>query len=471
MNLTGSQIKDTYEGLLNIGATGLTGALQTITDGLGNPLPMQVSNTTVNFTGIVTGIVGTTGPAGPTGATGAQGPIGPTGAAAPGGSSPITIENTNSLVSTGVGATGTSQNQIIIGSCAASSASGQGNIVIGVDACGRGTDALYPQRSSISIGTCSDAYTSSVAIGQNAKASGGTSIAIGEACSPGANSLALIRGSCASGSSAQAVGYAAFASGDYSLSYGLFACSTAAYAIAIGRESIASGACSTAIGFCAVASSGYSAIAIGECALASGGNHSIAIGRVSCAGDGSVAIGSNVASPALAALSLGYSSCASGNYSINITQSGCATATGSIAIGAGANASNACSVALGYAITTEKDNTVHVNSLIAYGQAASKANAIGSTGTSIAVDWDNSNVQTLTITASGTLTMSNPIDGGVYTLQITQGAGGGHTITWSNVLWPGGTPPSLSITAGAVDILTFIYGPTAYFGNANLNFS
>jgi hypothetical protein len=56
MNLSGQSIKDTYGGILNIGATGLTGSLKTITDGFGNPLPMQVSETGVNFTGDVTGI-------------------------------------------------------------------------------------------------------------------------------------------------------------------------------------------------------------------------------------------------------------------------------------------------------------------------------------------------------------------------------------------------------------------------------
>lgn len=58
MNLSGQSIKNTYGGLLNIGATGLTGALKTVTDGFGNPLPMQVSQTGVNFTGDVTGIPG-----------------------------------------------------------------------------------------------------------------------------------------------------------------------------------------------------------------------------------------------------------------------------------------------------------------------------------------------------------------------------------------------------------------------------
>jgi hypothetical protein len=128
-------------------------------------------------------------------------------------------------------------------------------------------------------------------------------------------------------------------------------------------------------------------------------------------------------------------------------------------------------VVLGNNLTSTKENAVHVNNLVVFGQAASLTNAIGSTGTTVAVNWDNANTQSLTLTASAAITMSNPLDGGVYTLMITQGTGGSKTVTWSNVKWPGGTPPTLSTAVGALDVITFIYGPTAYVGNANLNFS
>ena len=60
MNLQDNQIKDTYGGVLNIGATGLDSNLKPVTDGFGNVLPFEVSDTTIHITGNVTG-----GPIGP----------------------------------------------------------------------------------------------------------------------------------------------------------------------------------------------------------------------------------------------------------------------------------------------------------------------------------------------------------------------------------------------------------------------
>jgi hypothetical protein len=81
-NLTGTQICNTYGGVLNIGAAGLTGSLAPVTDGLGNVLPFEVSNTTINFTGTVTG-----GAVGPTGASGTSGTSGISGSSGTSGSS------------------------------------------------------------------------------------------------------------------------------------------------------------------------------------------------------------------------------------------------------------------------------------------------------------------------------------------------------------------------------------------------
>lgn len=53
--LTGTKIKDTYGDCLqlNNGGAGVTGALQTIRDGLGNATSFQLSSTDANFTGTV----------------------------------------------------------------------------------------------------------------------------------------------------------------------------------------------------------------------------------------------------------------------------------------------------------------------------------------------------------------------------------------------------------------------------------
>jgi hypothetical protein len=152
-----------------------------------------------------------------------------------------------------------------------------------------------------------------------------------------------------------------------------------------------------------------------------------------------------------------------------------ATACNSGVLGQGSCTVNSGAYVIGNSIVSEKTDTVHVNSLIAFGQAASKTNAVGSTGGSVILNWDNSNIQTLTLTDNiTTLTKSNPIDGGVYTLFLTQGGTGGKTVSWgTDVEWPGGTPPTLSPAAGAIDAVSLVYiaGITGYFGNANLNFS
>jgi len=76
-NLTGSTISDTYGGVINIGPSGATGSLQSLTDGFGTTLPIQVSTTEINFTGTVTGISGTSGTSGISGSSGTSGSSSP----------------------------------------------------------------------------------------------------------------------------------------------------------------------------------------------------------------------------------------------------------------------------------------------------------------------------------------------------------------------------------------------------------
>lgn len=85
-SLTGQQINTTYEGLIKtLDNAATTGTPKTLTDGLGNALPIQVGASgvnfpsgTVNFTGAT--VTGLTVPPGATGATGPQGAAGLAGA-------------------------------------------------------------------------------------------------------------------------------------------------------------------------------------------------------------------------------------------------------------------------------------------------------------------------------------------------------------------------------------------------------
>ncbi|MBC7778091.1 MAG: hypothetical protein H7246_21845 [Phycisphaerae bacterium] len=91
-------------------------------------------------------------------------------------------------------------------------------------------------------------------------------------------------------------------------------------------------------------------------------------------------------------------------------------------------------------------------------------------GATIALDWDYSNVQSVTLGGNRTFTFSNPKDGGRYLIVLKQDATGSRTVTWPTIKWVGGTTPTLTTTANKYDLITLIYDGTNYYGSASLNF-
>ncbi|NTW31402.1 MAG: hypothetical protein HGB12_02015, partial [Bacteroidetes bacterium] len=84
------------------------------------------------------------------------------------------------------------------------------------------------------------------------------------------------------------------------------------------------------------------------------------------------------------------------------------------------------------------------------------------------VDWNNSNVQEITLAADRSFTFTNGKSGGVYTLLINQDATGNRTVTWpENIKWAGGIAPTFSTVANVVNVVKFIYNGTDYIGIAN----
>ena len=533
----------------------------------------------------ITIAAGMTGPTGPQGQTGATGPAGSN------ATSPITIEQTSSLVSTAIGATagagancavvigtnatapGASLGGIAIGnaaavSCGFSPACGQiaigdaartnrvDGIAIGRTACGaEGGIAIgavaCAQLNSVSIGKSTvTGFAAQIAIGSSAQSAGQRTIAMGEnscalgdssiahgrctftcsaesiaigcstvslpACSiaigstsktfPGATGTIVLGNSSNGGTGAcnsVVIGNSACATGINSVVMGQAACSTECCNIAIGVGAKASVGNAVAIGTCATSRDagvaigvfsclsagpyGFGGVAIGFCARAQD-FRGTAIGGLARTTNG-VAIGNNAnACGDQATVAIAYGSLACGD-SISIGELSCATTACGLAISRQARSTSACAISigtdslschsaavvLGPNLTSVRADTTHVNSLVAFGQAASITNAVGSTGGSVTLNWNNSNIQTLTLTSNiTTLTKSNPIDGAVYTLFLTQGASGGYTVAWgADVEWAGGTGPTLSTAAGAVDAVSLVYiaGVTGYYGNANLNFS
>lgn len=89
----------------------------------------------------------------------------------------------------------------------------------------------------------------------------------------------------------------------------------------------------------------------------------------------------------------------------------------------------------------------------------------------VAVNWNNGNIQTVTLGASRALTFANPVAGTKYMLFITQDNGGSRTITsWPTISWRGGAAPTLTTTGNKTDIITLVYVGTTYYGDVSLNF-
>ena len=102
--------------------------------------------------------------------------------------------------------------------------------------------------------------------------------------------------------------------------------------------------------------------------------------------------------------------------------------------------------------------------------------SIGNSGTAPTINWGNGQKQSMTLDNTSVNLNTNwsaPPGPGNYLLRLIQGSGGSKTIgTWpTNFKWPGGTAPTLSTAASAIDIVSFYYDGTNYYAAANLNFS
>jgi hypothetical protein len=103
------------------------------------------------------------------------------------------------------------------------------------------------------------------------------------------------------------------------------------------------------------------------------------------------------------------------------------------------------------------------------GQISSQINAKGNSGTAVTFNWNDGNIQTVTMTDNATFTFSNPESGASYQIIITQDVTGGRTITWPTIHWAGKTVPSLTGTDNSVDIVTLTYDGAKYLGVISKN--
>ena len=107
------------------------------------------------------------------------------------------------------------------------------------------------------------------------------------------------------------------------------------------------------------------------------------------------------------------------------------------------------------------------------GQAYTVFHQPASAITNLTIDWNNSNIQEVTLAAGApTFTASSPKVGATYILTLAQT--GTVTATWTGVKWPAATAPTLS-GAGKTDVITLICydatGAGLYYGASTLNFT
>ena len=96
----------------------------------------------------------------------------------------------------------------------------------------------------------------------------------------------------------------------------------------------------------------------------------------------------------------------------------------------------------------------------------------GSVTGSFAVDFALGPVQQITLSASGEhqASFSNPVLGGVYMLKIVHDGLSG-TISWpETVRWPAEGEPTLSASSGTIDLVSFVYDGSDYFGSYSLGY-
>jgi hypothetical protein len=96
-----------------------------------------------------------------------------------------------------------------------------------------------------------------------------------------------------------------------------------------------------------------------------------------------------------------------------------------------------------------------------------QTHTVGNSGTSTTLALTNGSVQTVTLNGNCAFTMPAAAAGASLTLILTQSST--FTATFTSVLWPGGTAPTITATANKVDILVFVSNGTSWFGTASQN--
>ncbi len=114
--------------------------------------------------------------------------------------------------------------------------------------------------------------------------------------------------------------------------------------------------------------------------------------------------------------------------------------------------------------------TYSAGQYVSGGSIESAVHANGNSGTVFALNLDNGNLQSITISGAVTITQTAPTHPGSYTLIVTQD-GSGHAYSLSGIKWAGGTPPSFSTLANKIDVFNLTWNGSAWYGFSGIAFS
>ena len=115
---------------------------------------------------------------------------------------------------------------------------------------------------------------------------------------------------------------------------------------------------------------------------------------------------------------------------------------------------------------TTATGTISGGSMLATAGQMRAARATGTTaGATTTLSFTSVNHHRLTLAHNSTVSLSNGVAGGVYTVEILQDGTGGRTLAWgANVVFSNGSAPAGTTIAARKDIFTFFYDGSNYIG-------
>lgn len=127
-------------------------------------------------------------------------------------------------------------------------------------------------------------------------------------------------------------------------------------------------------------------------------------------------------------------------------------------------------------IEQDQDSTLarfgHLNTIVDYVNSQGSAATLQSVeaGATATIDFAQGDLVNLTLNSNTVLTFENSRVGSII-IKVIQGGVGGYAITWpSNINWGEDGAPSLTVPAGAIDIISLIYDGTDFYGSYSLNY-